>query len=274
MPLWAAMVGAACLAAGAALPEPRDPNAPRVLPCRAASVSLQTSLDLKDAEPRLQHRVFVRLEGLGNEFVVLDAAVTEAWDDTERNLIVESKRGGEKRREQIEQLFRHLDKTSRQGHRAAGILTHLPAKVERVRGEVRGVRAGRLVVKDVPPIAMPTPIEITPGVTFQWIKGRTDHNFTIMEYQVRVERRQGRDGPSLEPVYAGIEAVDKEGRPVRLPFNERRAERDDAYVYTTMRFSIPHQMMERVAHWNVRVYDQLSEVRCGFECNGIETVTP
>lgn len=268
------MLAGAVLALIAALPaqgpEPR---------CTVTGVSAQAGVSIREGKPpTLRHSLTVTLnvEGLTGTVALSAPEMTHVLDGKGENLIVAPKpRPAEIERVMIENMVKAATRVDhgRPPLSVQGWVSRLPARVEKVKGRAECISAGRVVRERVEPRVMEEAVELAPGVTFLWTKVEERKGATTYQYEVRVKRSREEGRTGLEPVFAGVSVLDKDGRRLAQSSNEQRVETVSEYLYLSRGFHVPESYVKRAAAWEVCVYDGLERVEVTFEAGPFQVVT-
>ena len=248
--------------------------------CTVTRVSAQAVVSVPENKPpSLQHTLTVTLdvEGLRGTVALSDPEMTHVLDSAGENLIVARKRRPEGvERAMIENMVRaarRMDR-GRPPLQVQGVVTRLPAKVEKVKGKAECIAAGRVVREKIEPRVMEEAVELAPGVSFQWTKVEEKKGATMYDYEVRVKRSREEGRKGLEPVFAGVSLLDADGRKIHeSTASEQRVETASEYLHLSRGFHVPAAYLKRAAAWEVCVYDGLERVEVTFEAGPLAILT-
>jgi hypothetical protein len=248
--------------------------------CTVTRVSAQAVVSVpEDKPPTLQHTLTVTLsvEGLKGTVALSEPEMTHVLDSAGENLIVARKRRPEGvERAMIENMVRaarRMDR-GRPPLQVQGLVSRLPARVEKVKGRAECIAAGRVVREKIEPRVMEDAVELAPGASFQWTKVEEKKGATLYQYEVRVKRSREEGRQGLEPVFAGISLLDADGRKLyESASTEQRVETASEYLYLSRGFHVPASYLTRTAAWEVCVYDGLERVEVTFEAGPLTILT-
>jgi hypothetical protein len=248
--------------------------------CTVTRVSAQAIVSVQENKPpTLQHALTVTLdvEGLKGTVALSEPEMTHVLDSAGENLIVARKRRPQAIErvmvENMVKMARKMDR-GRPPLQVQGVVSRLPARVEKVRGKAECIAAGRVVREKIEPRVMEEAVELVPGVLFQWTKVEEKKGATLYHYEVRVKRsrEEGREG--LEPVFAGVSLLDADGRKIyESASSEQRVETASEYLHLSRGFHVPASYLKRAAAWEVCVYDGLERVEVTFEAGPLTILT-
>jgi hypothetical protein len=269
----------ALLARAAALDQPAD-RAPEAKPagndlvCSLESVQLASRVTPGGKSPA-RCTASASLKIKAPEGVVCAArhgVITQVLDEGRRDILIkrgpEEVRAEDERRELTFELRNSLrdQHGDARGYAQAELVT-VPPTISSFGGEVDVFVARNVVRQKIELKAMEEPLQLTPGLTFLLTSAEPQErqDTTRISFEVRTRHRRGAGG--TEPVFGGLIALQRDGRPSQTLDSGQELDTRDEHIVVVKDMEV---YTKDVVGWQVWALDGIEKVRLTFRAKQLK----